>query len=335
MNNNLELEQPQIYKTIGNMIERAQLPHALIFCGDKSVSKLDMAISLTKRLYEFTFKDSDNLVSILKRIDDNSFTNLFIIEPEKGNIKKEVVKDIIKESIKTSMEDGPKVFIFNGAESLNVSSSNSLLKFIEEPIDDTYIIFIVDNIESLLPTIRSRCVTLFFKPLNKELLIEKLVSDGHEKGIVLPLIEYSLDSNEVERIIGDEKLISILSLVEELFMVRIEDKESMITYLNERRDVLEDSQKNKELADYKKNIFISLIIALINDLIKLKNNDENIAFIMIKERLNELKDIYTLENLIILMEEAMNIKIRLKYNINFRLNIDKLLMDIELKRIRG
>ena len=335
MNNNLELEQPQIYKTIGNMIERAQLPHALIFCGDKSVSKLDMAISLTKRLYEFTFKDSDNLVSILKRIDDNSFTNLFIIEPEKGNIKKEVVKDIIKESIKTSMEDGPKVFIFNGAESLNVSSSNSLLKFIEEPIDDTYIIFIVDNIESLLPTIRSRCVTLFFKPLNKELLIEKLVSDGHEKEIVLPLIEYSLDSNEVERIIGDEKLISILSLVEELFMVRIEDKESMITYLNERRDVLEDSQKNKELADYKKNIFISLIIALINDLIKLKNNDENIAFIMIKERLNELKDIYTLENLIILMEEAMNIKIRLKYNINFRLNIDKLLMDIELKRIRG
>ncbi len=335
MNNNLELEQPQIYKTIGNMIERAQLPHALIFCGDKSVSKLDMAISLTKRLYEFTFKDSDNLVSILKRIDDNSFTNLFIIEPEKGNIKKEVVKDIIKESIKTSMEDGPKVFIFNGAESLNVSSSNSLLKFIEEPIDDTYIIFIVDNIESLLPTIRSRCVTLFFKPLNKELLIEKLVSDGHEKGIVLPLIEYSLDSNEVERIIGNEKLISILSLVEELFMVRIEDKESMITYLNERRDVLEDSQKNKELSDYKKNIFISLIIALINDLIKLKNNDENIAFIMIKERLNELKDIYTLENLIILMEEAMNIKIRLKYNINFRLNIDKLFMDIELKRIRG
>ena len=335
MNNNLEFEQPQIYKTIGNMIERAQLPHALIFCGDKSVSKLDMAISLTKRLYEFTFKDSDNLVSILKRIDDNSFTNLFIIEPEKGNIKKEVVKDIIKESIKTSMEDGPKVFIFNGAESLNVSSSNSLLKFIEEPIDDTYIIFIVDNIESLLPTIRSRCVTLFFKPLNKELLIEKLVSDGHEKGIVLPLIEYSLDSNEVEKIIGDEKLISILSLVEELFMVRIEDKESMITYLNERRDVLEDSQKNKELSDYKKNIFISLIIALINDLIKLKNNDENIAFIMIKERLNELKDIYTLENLIILMEEAMNIKIRLKYNINFRLNIDKLLMDIELKRIRG
>ena len=333
--NNLELEQPQIYKTIGNMIERAQLPHALIFCGDKSVSKLDMAISLTKRLYEFTFKDNSELPHILKRIDDNSFTNLFIIEPERGNIKKEVVKDIIKESIKTSMEDGPKVFIFDGAESLNVSSSNSLLKFIEEPIDDTYIIFVVDNIESLLPTIRSRCVTLFFKPLNKELLIEKLISDGHSRELVLPLIEYSLDSAEVERIIGDEKLISILSLVEELFMVRIENKESMITYLNERKEVLEDSSKDKELSDYKKNLFISLIIALINDLIKLKNNDENIAFITIKERLNELKDIYSLENLILLMEEAMNIKIRLKYKINFRLNIDKLFMDIELKRNRG
>ena len=333
MNNNLELEQPQIYKTIGNMIERAQLPHALIFCGDKSVSKLDMAISLTKRLYEFTFKGSDSLESILKRIDDNSFTNLFIIEPERGNIKKEVVKDIIKESIKTSMEDGPKVFIFNGAESLNVSSSNSLLKFIEEPIDDTYIIFIVDNIESLLPTIRSRCVTLFFKPLNKELLIEKLISDGHEKELVLPLIEYSLDSTEVERILGDEKLVSVLSLVEELFMVQIENKESMITYLNERKDVLDD--QNRELGDYKKNLFISLVIACINDLIKLKNNDENISFVMIKERLNELKDIYSLENLIVLMEEAMNIKIRLKYKINFRLNIDKLLMDIELKRNRG
>ena len=107
----------------------------------------------------------------------------------------------------------------------------------------------------------------------------------------------------------------------------------MITYLNERKDVLDD--QNRDLADYKKNLFISLVIACINDLIKLKNNDENISFVMIKERLNELKDIYTLENLIVLMEEAMNIKIRLKYKINFRLNIDKLLMDIELKRIRG
>lgn len=50
-----------------------------------------------------------------------------------------------------------KVFGIYPADSMNVNASNSLLKILEEPADDTYLILITDDARALLPTIASRC----------------------------------------------------------------------------------------------------------------------------------------------------------------------------------
>lgn len=56
-----------------------------------------------------------------------------------------------------------KVVLINKAEDLNVSSSNSILKILEDPTEDSVIILTTQKLFSLLPTIRSRCQKIFIQ----------------------------------------------------------------------------------------------------------------------------------------------------------------------------
>ena len=53
-----------------------------------------------------------------------------------------------------------KIYIIDEAEKMTQQAQNALLKTIEEPPAYGIIILLTSNIDILLPTIRSRCVTL-------------------------------------------------------------------------------------------------------------------------------------------------------------------------------
>ena len=320
--NKLEAEQPLVYQTINNMIDRRQLPHALIFYGDKSTSKKEMAMYLTKYLYAKLFNEDIETSHHSRRIDDNSFTNLIIVEPTKGTIKKDQILSIIDEASKSSLEDGPKVFIFNDADTLNQSSANSLLKFIEEPLDDIYIIFLVNNLNMMLSTIKSRCALLSFRPLNREFLKEKLDLEGIDPNIMSVITEYTQDFDEIKRIVNDESYMDAYDLVSELFNEPVEKGGSMILYLNESMAKINDS--NTEF-------FISLFIYYLNDMLKVSvfNNDE-IIWKGERARIKALSNLIDKDALVTIIKDALDIKNRLKYHINFKLNMDKILLDLSL-----
>ena len=54
------------------------------------------------------------------------------------------------------------------ADRMTVNAANSLLKFLEEPHQQTFAILITEQIQKMLPTILSRCQILSFKPLSTE-----------------------------------------------------------------------------------------------------------------------------------------------------------------------
>ena len=58
------------------------------------------------------------------------------------------------------------IYIIKNCEKLNSSSANCILKFLEEPEDDIIAILLTDNINMVLPTIKSRCQILNFKNNN-------------------------------------------------------------------------------------------------------------------------------------------------------------------------
>ncbi len=67
-----------------------------------------------------------------------------------------------------------KVFIIDEAELLDAVGQNALLKTLEEPPPGTIIILVTTREDRLLPTIRSRCQRVAFRPLEQEAMAEWL-----------------------------------------------------------------------------------------------------------------------------------------------------------------
>ena len=90
--------------------------------------------------------------------------NLKVIdnESEEGASKNISIESIrsIKKFVELSSHSigGKKVILINNAESLTINAANALLKILEEPPENSYLILTAQNISSLLPTIISRCV---------------------------------------------------------------------------------------------------------------------------------------------------------------------------------
>ncbi len=102
---------------------------------------------------------------------------------------------------KKAFSKNPRVTLIFKAENLNIQSQNALLKILEEPPENTYIILITPHPRSLLETIRSRCQTVSLeKPLaeSKANKKEKTLEGLAQKTILerLSWAELEAKSNE-------------------------------------------------------------------------------------------------------------------------------------------
>jgi len=110
------------------------------------------------------------------KIEKNSFIDLIHIKP---NSTKEIIKidkiRQIEEKIAYKAYNGKyKVILIEDAEQMNISSSNALLKTLEEPPPNTVFILTASKISKLPDTILSRCQKILFSPLSKEVIYAKL-----------------------------------------------------------------------------------------------------------------------------------------------------------------
>jgi DNA polymerase-3 subunit delta' len=73
---------------------------------------------------------------------------------------------------------GRKIAIIDDADFLNEEGANCLLKTLEEPPPRSVIILVGTSEQKQLPTIRSRCQIVRFRPLDEQTVAELLVSRG-------------------------------------------------------------------------------------------------------------------------------------------------------------
>ncbi len=99
------------------------------------------------------------------------------------NINKDIVKEINHAFRFKSFESGPRVYLIWGAEYLG-KEGNKLLKVIEEPPEDAYIILLTENRKQILPTILSRCQTFLLKPLSGDDMLQALNLEPTEQNIL-------------------------------------------------------------------------------------------------------------------------------------------------------
>jgi DNA polymerase III delta prime subunit len=88
----------------------------------------------------------------------------FIIAPvDKPSISIEQIRGLVPPlSLSLTSPNGGRVVIIDQADVLTVEAQNALLKLIEEPPRKTTFVLVAAQLERLLPTVRSRCATIYF-----------------------------------------------------------------------------------------------------------------------------------------------------------------------------
>jgi DNA polymerase-3 subunit delta' len=81
------------------------------------------------------------------------------LQPEEKSrvIKIDQVRSVVEFSNKTAGLGQRKVVVIAPADSMNVNAANALLKSLEEPAADTYLLLVCHRLHSLPATVRSRC----------------------------------------------------------------------------------------------------------------------------------------------------------------------------------
>ena len=157
---------------ISNLYINRKLPQTILFTGEKGIGKLNVAYHLINFILS---KDEDNEYCITtNKINSNNKTynlllknihpNLFLIslKDKKKNIDIEQIKNMKNFLNITSFSNKPKIVLIDGSEYLNLSSSNSLLKSLEENLNNVFFILVHDIKKKLLTTIKSRCIQFKF-----------------------------------------------------------------------------------------------------------------------------------------------------------------------------
>jgi len=94
---------------------------------------------------------------ICRLIDTKNLANFIIVEPDGSTIKKTQIL-----SLKERFQAKPiiidyNIYVVKNSEKLNLSSANTMLKFLEEPDGQVVGFFVTNNKKSMINTIVSRC----------------------------------------------------------------------------------------------------------------------------------------------------------------------------------
>ena len=155
------------------MLNQDKLPHALLFEGIEGTGKLDFAQAFANRLI-CDSPENNFACGQCKRCQllmAGSHPDFKMLSPEEKSkiIKVDQVRGMVDFVNKTSQFSGFKVIIINPAEAMNISSSNALLKSLEEPGEKTVFLLVCHRPSSLMATIRSRCQKIVFPQPNENI----------------------------------------------------------------------------------------------------------------------------------------------------------------------
>lgn len=253
-----EKDQPIAIKIIKNAVLKNKISHAYLLETNGYIEKENFAICLAKYLLcPNKYSNNSNCVNCTqcKNIDKNIFEDLKIIRPIDDSlwIKKDQLIELQKDLSTKSVQSGKKIYIITDATKLNASSSNSMLKFLEEPNQNIIAILLADNIHQLLDTIVSRCQIISLNPTFKDKKLEEYLSvtveniDLIENTIVNFLKQFEIKKEQT--IIYAKKLFhnnitSKNDLIAAFEMMLLYYKDALSLKLNGQAEVFNEIDKN-------------------------------------------------------------------------------------------
>ena len=170
------------------MIRNRRLPHGLLLSGHRPQELLAAALSVAKHLVCGVDPEQRpcGRCNACVRTDESQHPDVLVLSPEKQELTMEQIRSALGWIARGPFEAPSKIAIFRQAETLNASSSNALLKTLEEPPSHAVLILLTHSPDSLLPTVRSRLAHIrFFSPDEGDETAPGEQPDWHEDLVAL------------------------------------------------------------------------------------------------------------------------------------------------------
>ena len=164
------------------------LANSILIYGPKGIGKRSFIYDLIFKIISNNF-NNNSLDHHLNLFYNNNHPNIKLVKKEidiktkkfKSSISIDQIRYLKQFANETqNIRNFDKFIIIDSADDLNQSSSNSLLKTLEEPKLNTFIFLISHQLSSLLPTLRSRCQKIKLSTLSYELFHKVLNNEIKE-----------------------------------------------------------------------------------------------------------------------------------------------------------
>lgn len=164
--------QESIKKHLQTAIKTGNLSHAYIINGEYGSGRQTIASALAKTIQCQSKTDDTDACGVCtscKQAESHNHPDIKYITHDKTSISVNDIREQLNNDISIKPYSSEyKIYIIPDANKMTEQAQNALLKTIEEPPVYAIIILLTENCDSLLPTIRSRCVTLTMNPVEKD-----------------------------------------------------------------------------------------------------------------------------------------------------------------------
>lgn len=177
---------------------------------------------------------------LINLLENKSYPDLLEIKPENNVIKKEQLLEMMEKFSNKSVYGTYQIYVIHHAEMLNLSSANTILKFLEEPENNIIAVLLSTHRYKVLPTILSRCTVMTLKQEKSNMI------DVNDNQILIKLLNNLLIDTEPLIILFNDYYESLFQ-TKELSLDTLKKFSKILQYYIQTNDLSSLSIKSSDI----------------------------------------------------------------------------------------
>ncbi len=171
MNFNGIIGNKEVKEYLDKNIKQKNILHSYLFLGTSGIGKLLIAKEFAKAILCIEENSDTCTCKSCTCFNGKNHPDFYLINENGDNIKIDTIRELTEKVIEKPIISRKKVYIINDCDKMTKEAQNCLLKTLEEPPEFAVIILISSNENIILNTIKSRCMSIKFKNIDDEELL--------------------------------------------------------------------------------------------------------------------------------------------------------------------